>query len=341
MKALYYISSIIILCASVSPISAQNFNYLNSGDEFEIDISSDLNTERDIISNLIILMDYDIYNRNYQAMLRGLERLTSIYSPDSLSVLLRELELFESHHPFLRLCENKTSEKSGYASWQPFQSQQFTQYFEQQVKLFKKHERLLKGTRLISSKIYKNSKYYLTNHAYAEAKYLLNWLKKDYPSTYYIKRGFVDNRLRNIELEVGKKLPVNSFTTIDGQKLNIDGSSDNPTLIAYLDIFSTDYKSELSNTIKVGELVQNIQLVVLLNSNILREELSTLIPSNGLNPDWVIAGKDLKEKLGLSDYSLNLLVSAENKILAKDMNFSNLPEEVAFLYNSSGILARK
>ncbi len=340
MKIPFAIIFIAVLFTHYNPLFAQNYNYLNSADNFEIETSAVMDEEREIISNLVILMDYDKYNRNYQAMLRGLNRLARIYKPDSLSLLIRELELFENHHPFLKLVENKELGKSEYALWRPFKSQQFKQFFTEQVKLFKKYERL-SGSDVVAAKIYKYSQYYLTNHAYAEAEHLLKWLKKEYPNTYYVRRHFVENRLRSIELDVGEKLPVTSFTTAEGQKFHIPASDHELVLIAYIDIYSVDYKTDLSNTIQVGRQMQDIHLIVLLSSNIPQKEFIKLKKTTPSNIIWVLADEELKRELGLSDYSSNLLVSQERKIIAKDMSFARLPEEVAFFWSNSSRLAKK
>ena len=341
MKAFcsYALAALFFFCSH--SLVAQNFNYLNNDGEFDVEISSQLDNEQGIIFNLVILMDYDLYNRNYRAMLRGLDRLASVYSPDSLSLLMRELELFENHHPFLQLCENKRSGIAAYSGWAPYKSKQFEDYFSEQVELLKKYERLAQESNLPAGKIYKNSTYYLTNHAYAEAMYLLKWLKEEYPNTYYVKRNFVENRLRNIKLGVGKKLPIDNFTATDGTIIQMVQANNDPTLIAYLDVFSNDYKAELSNMLQVGEKIKDIRLIILLNSDILQQELRTHAQSAAPALEWVIANEALKSELGLSDYSSNLLVSAQNRIIAKDMSFDKLPEEVAFFCNKNSILAKK
>jgi len=341
LKIFFYIAFIGILCAQTSPLHSQNFSYLNNSDEFEIETSSAMDNEQEIISNLVILMDYDMYNRNYRAMLRSLDRLAKIYSPDSLALLMRKSELFENQHPFLQLCEKKKSGDSSYALWQPFQSQQFKLYFAEQVELLKKYERLSGGANSVAAKIYKSSTSYITNHAYTEARYLLKWLKKDYANTYYVRRNFVDNRLKSMELDIGDKLPITSFTTISGKEFRIAAKDDLPTLIAYLDIYSNDYKSDLNNTIKVGERVKNIQMIMLLNSSSQLQELSGLVPAAAVHPVLVLADDELKKELGLSDYSSNMLVSANNRIIAKDLNFNTLPEEAAFFFSDSSRLARR
>ena len=330
LKTVLHIMFLTALCFWTSRVAAQNFNYLDSGDEFEIETSSAMNNEQEIISNLVILMDFDMYNRNYRAMLRSLDRLAKIYSPDSLALLTRKLELFENQHPFHELCEKKKSGDSSYALWQPFKSRQFKLYFAEQVQLLKNYERLSHGAHAVAAKIYQSSTAYLTNHAYAEAQYLLNWLKKDYADTYYVKRNFVDNRLKSIMLDVGAELPAMKLASFTGKEIHIASRDDVPTLIAYLDPYSNDYKSDLHNTIQVSERIKNIQIVVLLNSTIQKNELSHLVPATTIQPVWAPANEETKKELGLSDYSSNMLASSENKIIAKDMNFSTLPEDVAF-----------
>ena len=341
MKIFFYIVFIGILCAQTAPLLSQNFNYLDNDDEFQIETSSAMNNEQEIISNLVILMDYDMYNRNYQAMLRSLDRLARIYSPDSLALLTRKLELFENHHPFLQLCEKQKSGAHNYAAWQPYSSQQFKLYFAEQVKLLQDYERLSHGANSVAAKIYKSSTAYLVNHAYTEAKYLLNWLKRDYADAYYVRRNFVDNRLKSIELDIGADLPVTRFTTLAGREIRAAASENAPTLIAYLDLYSKDYNSELNNTIQVGERVKNIHMIILLNPDAPLQELSNLVADQAVHPAWVSADDALKKKLGLSDYSSNMLVSSENKIIAKDMDFNTLPEEAAFFCSDSSRLARQ
>ena len=71
------------------------------------------------------------------------------------------------------------------------------------------------------------------------------------------------------------------------------------------------------------------------------QELSNLVPTAAAHPVWVLASDELKKELGLSDYSSNMLVSAKNRIIAKDIDFNTLPEEAAFFCSDSSRLARR
>lgn len=321
-----YLFSLIILAGNFGTLKAQNLNYLNPVENLELELSEQVD-ERQIIDNLIRLMDYDQYNKSYQAMLRGLDRLAQAYAPDSLSIVARQMELFENHHPFLQLLQNKQAGKRGYDEWSPYTSPQFRAYFSEQVKLFSRYQRLSPDNALVAGKLYKNSTDYLKHRARDEAKYFLEWIKRDYPDSYYVTHNFVDYRLKNIELEEGTVFPEIILSADTDETLII--SNEKYTLLIYLDVFSNAFKAEFDFALNAGKNEDNLTKIILLSSEMVPGDMAPIPTDNETKSVIMIADESIKKNLGFSDYSTTYLISPERIIVAKDVPFNDLEKQIA------------
>jgi peroxiredoxin len=179
-----------------------------------------------------------------------------------------------------------------------------------------------------ASILYSLGYYYTNQDDFDNAKDILLYFKKKYPTNYYVANGIIDKNLASLKIRPGFKAPEFSIRTLDGDSLRLSDFQGKFLLIDFWGTWCGPCRGEIPH---LKKLFANMPQDTFALLGIARDDSSSLRKyieeENILYPN-AIAPEEVLNRFGITGYPTTLLIDPQGQIIGKNLRGSNIEDLV-------------
>jgi beta-lactamase regulating signal transducer with metallopeptidase domain/peroxiredoxin len=163
---------------------------------------------------------------------------------------------------------------------------------------------------------------------FQKAKYLINWLYKDIPNSWYIKDGAAERVLNRAILKEGDPAPDFSVTSLKGETFHLEKLKGRFVFLEFWGSNCGPCRAETPNMIYLSESVSPDSLLLIGLAHADKKKALKYIQDKTLPYPNVIVSESMLNDYGVTYYPATFLIDPDGNICGKDMRGKSLVANV-------------